>query len=396
MISPIRVLNIVARLNVGGPAIHVTLITEHLHAPEYESVLVAGTVGEAEGDMSYYAEEHGVRPMIIPELGRELHPLRDIKTLWKVYRLIRQFKPHVVNTHTAKAGLVGRVAARLAGVPVVVHTFHGHVFHGYFSPLKTRFFIVLEQIAGRMSDSIITLTVGQRDDLANKYHIAPPDKFTVMPLGHDLAAFARAPRKTGVFRRQWDIPLNGPLVTIVGRLVPVKNHALFLNAAASVLGQIPDARFVIVGDGELRADLEAQVDALGIREAVTFTGWQREVVPVYADSDVLVISSVNEGTPFTVIEALATGCPVVAAAVGGLPDFLDHGALGLLVPPGDAGALANAIVQTLRQAPDAERLRTMIVERYGIARLARDLDKLYRELLAGRGLTTEKTNQQAC
>jgi glycosyltransferase involved in cell wall biosynthesis len=331
--------------------------------------------------MSYYAEEHGVTPIIIPELGRELHLLRDIVTLWKVYRLIRQFKPHVVNTHTAKAGFVGRVAAWLARVPVIVHSFHGHVFHGYFSPLKTRFFILLEQIAGRMSDTIITLTEGQRAELADKYHIAPREKFTIMSYGLDLESFARAQRNTNVFRGAWNIPTDAPLVTIVGRLVPVKNHALFLEAAAKVLAKIPEARFAIVGDGELRADLEAQVDRLGIRSAITFTGWQRDVVSAYADSDILVISSVNEGTPFTVIEAMATGCPVVATAVGGIPDFLDHGKLGALVPSGNADALAEAIIRTLRQPPDAEQLRTMIVERYGIARLTRDLDALYRRLL---------------
>jgi glycosyltransferase involved in cell wall biosynthesis len=386
MTDPIRVLNVVARLNVGGPAVHVALITEHLCAPRYESKLVAGKVGAEEGDMSYYAEQHGVTPIIIPELGRELHPLRDLITLWKVYRLMRQIKPQVVNTHTAKAGFVGRLAARLAGVPVVVHTFHGHVFHGYFSPLKTRFFILLEQIMARMSDTIITLTEGQLTELADTYHIAPRSKFTIMSYGLDLDAFARAPRKTGEFRGRWNIPPDAPLMTIVGRLVPVKNHALFLEAAAKVLMQMTDARFAIVGDGELRGELEAQVDALGIRHAITFTGWQREVVPVYADSDLLVISSVNEGTPFTVIEAMATGCPVVATAVGGIPDFLDNGRLGALVPSGDADALATAIVQTLRQPPDAEGLRTLIVERYGIARLARDLDVLYRELLTKKGI----------
>lgn len=382
MNQPIRVLNMVARLNVGGPAIHVTLITARLGSPTFESTLVAGKVGEAEGDMSYYAAQHGVVPIIIPELGRELHPVWDLVTLWKAYRLIRRIKPDIITTHTAKAGFIGRLAGRLAGVPVIVHTFHGHVFHGYFSPLKTRFFILLERIAGRMSDTIITLTEGQRNGLADTYRIAPRSKFTVMPYGLDLDGFARAPRKTGQFRRMWNIPADAPLVTIVGRLVPVKNHALFLEAAVKVLAEIPQARFAIVGDGELRQELEAQVDALAVRQAMTFTGWQREVEPVYADSDQLVISSVNEGTPFTVIEAMATGCPVVATSVGGLPDFLDHGRLGALVPSGNADALANAIVQTLRTPPDAKQLRTLIVERYGIARLGRDLEGLYHTLLA--------------
>jgi glycosyltransferase involved in cell wall biosynthesis len=382
---PIRVVNVLARLNVGGPAIHVSLITEHLAPPEYASTLVTGTVGGAEGDMSYYAAEHGVTPIILPTLGRELHPLRDLRTIWQLYRLLRRIRPDIVATHTAKAGFVGRVAARLAGVPVVVHTFHGHVFHGYFSPAKTRLFLLLERLAARLSDTIITLTPGQRRELAEVYRIAPERKFTIMAYGLDLSAFAQARRRQGDFRRQWAVADTAPLVTIVGRLAPVKNHALFLQAARRVVDDLPAARFAIVGDGELRAELEAQVDALGLREAVFFTGWQKAVAPVLADSDVLVISSVNEGTPFTVIEAMAAGCPVVSTAVGGVPDFLNHGELGALVPSGDADALAAAIVRTLRQPPDAEALRATIVARYGIGRLAADLDALYRALLAQKG-----------
>jgi glycosyltransferase involved in cell wall biosynthesis len=382
---PIRIVNILARLNVGGPAIHVSLITERLAAPEYDSTLVTGTVGGAEGDMSYYAAEHGVTPVILPTLGRELHPLRDLRTIWQLYRLLRRLRPDIVATHTAKAGFVGRVAARLAGVPVVVHTFHGHVFHGYFSPAKTRLFLLLERFAARLSDTIITLTPGQRRELAKVYRIAPERKFTIMAYGLDLSAFAQARRKQGEFRHAWGVAENAPLVTIVGRLAPVKNHALFLQAARRVLDALPEARFALVGDGELRADLEAQVDALGLREAVFFTGWQKAVAPVVADSDVLVISSVNEGTPFTVIEAMAAGCPVVSTAVGGVPDFLNHGELGALVPSGDADALAAAIVRTLRQPPDADALRATIVARYGIDRLVADLDALYRRLLAQKG-----------
>ena len=382
---PIRVVNILARLNVGGPAIHVSLITQGLCPPDYESTLVTGTVGGAEGDMTWYATEHGVTPIVIPTLGRELHPVRDLKTLWQLVRVLRRLKPDVVATHTAKAGFVGRVAARLAGAPVVVHTFHGHVFHGYFSPTKTRLFLLLERFAARLSDTIIALTPGQRHDLAEVYRIAPMSKVTVMGYGLDLKAFAEAPRKPGDFRRAWSIPAAAPLVAIVGRLTGVKNHALFLQAAAQVRAALPEARFVIVGDGELRADLEGQTDALGLRDAVTFTGWQKDVVPVYADSDVLVISSVNEGTPFTVIEAMAAGCPVVSTAVGGVPDFLNQGELGALVPSGDAEALAAAIVRTLQQTPDAEALRAEMVSRYGIDLLLRDLDGLYRGLLEKKG-----------
>lgn len=378
---PIRVVNVLARLNVGGPAIHVSLLTQRMAPPDYESFLVTGTVGGAEGDMTWYATERGVTPIIIPTLGRELHPIRDIATLWKLYRLLRQLKPDVVATHTAKAGFVGRVAAWLAGAPVIVHTYHGHVFHGYFSPAKTRLFLLLERFAARLSDAIIALTPGQRDDLVNVYHIAPASKFIVMGYGLDLSAFAAAQRHSGTFRRAWGVAGDAPLITIVGRLAPVKNHALFLQAAVKLREILPAARFAIVGDGELRTELEAQVDALGLRDAVFFTGWQKDVTPVYADSDVLVISSVNEGTPFTVIEAMAAGCPVVSTAVGGVPDFLNYGELGKLVPSGDADALAGALVETVQQPPDAEALRALIVERYGIDRLVRDLDALYRGLL---------------
>jgi glycosyltransferase involved in cell wall biosynthesis len=383
-VRPIRVVNVVARLNVGGPAILVTLITQHMGQPEYESVLVTGTVSGGEGDMTYYATEHGVTPIVLPTLGRELHPIRDLSTLWKLVRLFRELRPDVVATHTAKAGFVGRVAARLAGAPVVVHTFHGHVFHGYFSPAKTRLFLMLERLTARLSDTIIVLTPRQRDELVQTYHIAPASKFRVIGAGLDLARFAAMPRKNGTFRQAWGVVESAPLITIVGRLTPVKNHALFLQAAAIVRQSLPEARFAIVGDGELRAELEAQVDALGLRDAVFFTGWQKDVAPVVADSDVLVISSVNEGTPLTVIEAMAAGCPAVCTAVGGVPDLLQNGELGALVPSGDADALAGAILRVIQSPPNADGLRALAVERYGIDRLVRDLDALYRELLTAK------------
>ncbi len=384
---PIRIMRIIARLNTGGPAIHVSLLTAKLCAPEYESMLVCGNVGEHEGDMTYYAQQHGVEPVILPLLSRELHPLRDIWTLWQLYRMIRTFKPDVVHTHTAKAGFVGRVAAWLAGVPVIVHTFHGHVFRGYFGHLKTRVFLWLERLTARMSDTVITLTDGLRRELAETYHVARKTRITVLPLGLDLDVFAKTPRKQGDFRTQLGIPTDAPLIGIVGRLVPVKNHALFLQAADKIRQTLPDAHFVIVGDGELRAELEAQVETLGMGGCVHFTGWQRDVAPIYGDMDVNVISSLNEGTPVSVIESLAAGCPVVTTAVGGLPDLLDQGAFGTLVPSQDVDALAAAILNTLANPPAVTPAQTAMIDRYGIDRLVRDLDSLYHGLLAKKRAT---------
>jgi glycosyltransferase involved in cell wall biosynthesis len=376
-VRPIRILRIIARLNIGGPAIHVALLTERMGPPDYESLLVCGNIDEAEGDMAYFARERGVEPVIVPALGPALNPIGDLRTIWTLYRLMRRYRPDVVHTHTAKAGFTGRVAAWLAGVPVIVHTFHGHVFRGYFSPAKTKLFLLLERLTARMSDAVITLTEALKSEIADEFHVTSRDRIVVLPLGFDLTPFLSAERKNGAFRRAWHIPDDALLIGIVGRMVPVKNHALFLEAAAQVRAARPDAKFALVGDGELRAEIEAKVDALGLRDAVVFTGWQRDLAPVYADLDALVISSVNEGTPVSVIEALATGCPVVTTPVGGLPDLLEHGRLGTLVQSGDAGALAAALL-----APPAQTdARQLMHERYSVDRLVRDLDTLYRELL---------------
>jgi len=383
--TPIRIVRVIARLNVGGPAIHVSLLTEKLGPPRYQSTLVCGNIAPGEGDMTYFAKQRGVQPVVIPELGRSLHPLRDTVTVWKLYRLLHRLRPDVVHTHTAKAGFVGRVAARLAGVPVIVHTFHGHIFHGYFGPVQTRLFLWLERFAARLSDRIITLSEGLRKELADTYRITDKNRIVVLPLGLDLDAFTQMPRRSGAFRQAWGIPTDAPLIGIVGRLVPVKNHLLFLHAAAQVQTELPQARFAIVGDGEMRPQIETQVDALGLRHAIIFTGWQRDLAPVYSDLDVLVISSANEGTPVSVIEALASGCPVAATTVGGLPDLLEAGKLGRLVPPDNVDALAQAILQLLRYPPDGSQARALMRDRYGIDRLADDLDRLYRDLLARKG-----------
>lgn len=379
---PIRVMNIISRLNVGGPTIYAALLTEKFHLPDYESVLVCGMVEPGEGDMSYYAEQHGVKPIVIPELGRSLHPIKDIVTLRKVYGLIREYQPDVIHTHTAKAGFIGRVAARLAGVPVIVHTFHGHIFRGFFNPLLTHLFIQLERWTASMSDTIIALTDGLRRELAEDYHIARKKQITVLPLGLDLDGFAGTIRHAGTFRAACNLPENALLVGIVGRIVEIKNHALFLDAAVRVRARLPNVHFVIVGDGELRPETEARVDALGLRGSVTFTGWLRDLTAIYSDLDVVVISSLNEGTPVSVIESLAAGCPVVATAVGGLPDLLDQGSLGKLVKAGDADALADGILQTLNDPPDVAAAQRLMIDRYGIDRLVKDLDELYRGLLA--------------
>jgi glycosyltransferase involved in cell wall biosynthesis len=382
----VKVTRIVARLNVGGPAVHIINLAAGLDPDRFESQLIAGRPGPHEGDMGYLATQKGIEPLIVPELGRELSPLGDLRTTLKLARILRRHKPHIVETHTAKAGAVGRLAARLANVPVIIHVFHGHVFHSYFGPLQSEMFVNVERALAGITDRIITVSPAQRRDIADVYRIAPPERVLMVPLGLDLEPFRRA-RQTchGQFRASLRVPAEALLVGFVGRLTAVKNPSLFVEAAGHVVQQFPQARFVFVGDGELRAALEEQIDALGLAGHVIFAGWQVDMPAVYADLDLLVLTSLNEGTPVTVIEALATGIPVVATAVGGVPDVLKDQETGMLTPSGDAEGLAQAIVELLHAPERAEALARAgqgdVLDRFDLVRLVDDMESLYLALL---------------
>jgi glycosyltransferase involved in cell wall biosynthesis len=390
-VGKVKVARIVARLNIGGPAVHIINLMAGLDPDRFENLLVVGRPGPNEGDMGYLASQKGIDPLIIPGLGRELSPLWDAQTTFKLARILRRQRPHIVETHTAKAGAVGRLAARLAGVPVVIHVFHGHVFHSYFGPAKTELFINIERGLARLTDRIITISPAQRRDVVDVYRIAPPERVITIPLGLDLGPFAAARQSCrGQFRSSLGISPDMPLIGFVGRLTAVKNPRQFIEVAGRVIRESPQARFVFVGDGELRPALEEQVGALGLAQTVIFTGWQANMPAVYSDLDLLVLTSLNEGTPVTVIEALATGVPVVASEVGGVPDVVTHQETGLLVPSGDAEATAQAILQFLRAPERAQRLalagQRVVLGRFDLRRLVNDMDALYHALLIEKGV----------
>jgi glycosyltransferase involved in cell wall biosynthesis len=367
------VVRIIDRLNVGGPAIHAVLTARGL--PRYRTVLVIGSVEPNEADMGYLLEGSGVECIVIPSLGRELRPLRDLETAWQLYRTVRRLKPDVVHTHKAKAGALGRVVALLAGVPVRVHTFHGHVFHGYFSPAKTKMFLGIERTLARVTSRLVALSGGLADELSGKYQIAARDHFSIVPLGLDLAPFAASQQYSGTLRKLIGAAPDDELIAIVGRMVPVKDHHTFVEAAR--LLQRPKARFVFIGGGELEAEIKALAKDLPCH----FLGWQRDVHKLYADLSALVLSSVNEGTPVALIEAMAAGVPVAATRVGGVADVLKDGARGELAPPKDPAALAQAIGRALQSRDRAARIRDEILTEYGSERLCRDLADLYDDLL---------------
>lgn len=380
-----KVVRIIARLNIGGPAINTVLLSAGLDKFGFKTCLVAGTVGVNEGDMEYFAREHCVKPVIVNDLTREINVLKDLKALWKVYRIIRREKPDIVHTHTAKAGTLGRLAAILAGVPVKVHTFHGHIFDGYFSGLATKVFIAIERFLGRFTDKVVVVSNSVENDVSMRYNIVSKDKVAVIQLGFELEKFFEADKNKGRLRQELGLGSDVLLIGIVGRLVPVKNHKMFLD----VVKKVP-AKFIIVGDGELRQELENYAAELGIRDKVVFLGWRRDLENIYVDLDVVCLTSLNEGTPVSLIEAMASARPVLATGVGGVRDIVKNNENGLLVQSNDVDGFSKALLSMLEDREKRLEMgrygRKFVNENFRKERLIKDTENLYNSLLKEKGL----------
>jgi glycosyltransferase involved in cell wall biosynthesis len=339
--------------------------------------------------MRRLAEQHGVQPRVLHELGREVSPVNDLRVTLAMYRLIRRSRPHIVHTHMAKAGTAGRLAAKLARVPIIVHTFHGHTFHSYWGPVKSAVFLQIERTLGAMTDRVIAVNDVQRADIA-KYGVAPLQKIQTIPLGLEIEPLLQAEQYRGRLRAELGIAADQPLIGIVARLVPIKAHEVFLTAAAKVRAAMPSATFLIVGDGERRAELEALARSLGIADATRFLGWREDMREVNADLDVAALCSNNEGSPVALIEAMAAARPVVSTRVGGVPDVVHDGVSGLLVPAGDADAFADALLQLLRDPARAAAFgqagREAVYPRHSSGRLVQDIERLYLDLARAKGL----------
>ena len=390
-IDRVKVLRIIARLNIGGPAIHTILLTAGLNNERFESMLVTGVEGKYEGNMLDLAAAKGVKPIIIPQLRRNIDPIGGFIALFKLYRLMRCEKPHVVHTHTATAGLLGRLAANLAGAPVILHTFHGHVLRGYFGPLRSKVLVWMERLLARLSDRIVTVSEGQKRELAG-YGIAPLEKIAVVPLGFELEDLLACESHRGELHRELGLTDDNKLIGIVARLVPIKNHRLFLQVAEVVVEAVPQARFLVVGDGELREELEAYARDLGLDGRVLFTGWRQDLPRLYADLDVVALTSINEGTPVSLIEAMAAGVPVAATAVGGVPDVIVDGETGYLVKAGDVEGMAEAIIELLKNPEKAREMgqegREAVYPKFAAQTLIANVEGLYAELLRQKSLYT--------
>ena len=383
---PIRVVRVIARLNVGGPALHVTYLARGLAERGYETTLVAGDVARGEESMAFVAERAGVEVVPLPGLSRELSPVRDALAALRLARIIRAVRPDVVHTHTAKAGAVGRAAALLSGGrPVVVHTFHGHVLRGYFGRVGTLVFRAIETLLARFTDRLVAVSPEVRDELV-ALGVAPVEKFSVIRLGLELERRVSFDGDAREVRRRHGIGADTFVVGWFGRMTAVKQTDDLIETLRRLREeQGVDALLLLVGDGDARARLEQLAHELGVARHCLFLGYQQDVATWFAVSDAVVLTSASEGTPATLIEALAAARPVVATDVGGVSDVVDDGETGFLVPARDTEALAAKLAVLARDPALRESMgrdaRERVLERYAVERLVADVDELYRRLL---------------
>ena len=406
--KPAKVIRVIARLNVGGPAKHVVWLTAGLDKSRYKSLLVAGKVPPGESDMRYFADQYGITPYFIPEMSREIS-LYDAATLWKLFALFRREKPDLVHTHTAKAGTLGRVAGFFyswltpgifLGRPrncKFVHTYHGHIFHSYYGPLKTRLFVLIERILARIgTHRIVVVSDQQREEICTKFRVGKPGQFRVIPLGLDLEVFDRSSIRRGRFRQELEIDDETKLIGIVGRLTEIKNHEMFIDAVYEFRKRFDSSqvRFVIIGDGSLREHLEAKCRSLDLKSDVVFVGERNDPKYFYPALDVVALTSLNEGTPLTLIEAMANARPVISAKVGGVVDLLgpvvEEGSVticerGIGVSPRDVRSFCDGLYRLVTDSRLRQDLGNrgfeFVQSKYRKNRLLNDVESLYDDLL---------------
>jgi glycosyltransferase involved in cell wall biosynthesis len=389
-----RVLRIINRFNLGGPTYNVAYLTKYLE-PDFETLLVGGAKDDTEDSSEFILEQMGIKPVIIPEMKRAIHPLNDRAAYRKIKEIIREFKPDIVHTHASKAGTLGRLAAAACKVPAVVHTFHGHVFHSYFGTVTTAVYKSIERYLATKTDCIIAISEKQKQELTEIHGICSPGKVEVIPLGFDLQRFQdNMAEKRKSFRSTYNIDDDEIAVVIIGRLVPVKNHELFLKALSNVKQRTSKkVRAFIVGDGEERASIESMARGLGLdftaaageKATLTFTSWIKDVDRVCAGADMIALTSHNEGTPVSLIEAQAANRPVVTTDVGGIRNVILEGTTGLLSPAGNLESFSSNLLMLIEN--DDMRLEMgsrgweHVKAKFSYMRLVSDVKQLYLRLL---------------
>ena len=391
-----RVLRIINRFNLGGPTYNASYLTRYM-APEFETYLVGGKKDDSEENSEFIVRSLGIEPVTIPEMRRTLNPYKDYVALRKLRKIIADFRPDIVHTHASKAGALGRRAAWEMKVPVVVHTFHGHVFDSYFSGFKSEVYQTIERNLARKSTKIIALSEIQKADLVDRFRICEEAKVEIIPLGFDLDRFQEnISEKRAEFRQKYQISGHEIAIGIVGRVVPIKNHSLFLKAIAWIKSrsQVPVRAFV-VGDGEDKDKMMEFCGSLGLDccdalkelkpATVTFTSWIKDVDYVNAGMDIIALTSLNEGTPVSLIEAQASGKPIVTTNVGSIENIVMPGVTAFLSKIGDPVDFYEKLLVLVENEEIRKRLSAngwrYVKEKFHYSRLVDDMKNLYYKLL---------------
>ena len=394
-----KVLRILNRLNLGGPTLNVAYLTKYLE-PEFETVLLVGQRDDSEASSEFIVNQLGINPRYVRSMYRSLNPFKDVAAYFEIKRFIAEIQPDIVHTHAAKSGALGRLAAISSGVPVIVHTFHGHVFHSYFGRFKSWVFLQIERYLAKKTTKIITISEAQRHEIAEIFKIAPLSKFTIIPLGFDLDRFQiKQEEKRAAFRTEFGIYDDIVCIGIVGRLVPVKNHALFLRSL-DFLNKNATQKYCafIVGDGESRAEIEQLAKELKIsfvteshpkvsnETQLVFTSWRRDIDCVNAGMDIIALTSINEGTPVSLIEAQAANKAIVSTRVGGIKDIVIEGETALLSDVGDEMMFFQNLLRLVEDADFRYKIGKkgykFVIEKFSYQRLVSDVKQLYNVLLS--------------
>lgn len=386
-----KVLRILNRLNLGGPTYNVAYLTKYME-PEFQTCLASGSKDKTEGSSQFILDQLGISPVSIPEMKREVSFSDDIRSYYSLKKLIKEFNPKIVHTHASKAGAVGRMAAIKMKVPIIVHTFHGHVFHSYFGKTKTEFFIRTERYLASKSNAIVAISEKQKDELVNEFKICPAEKVHIIPLGFDLSKFNTDKEAKRIkFRNNYNIPYDKIVISIVGRLVPVKNHQLFIDVIFELEKLFPNQILaLIVGDGELRTELEDKINNISVKEnfrsdLFLFTSWLTDIDEVNAGSDIIALTSLNEGTPVSLIEAQASGKPIVSTRVGGIENIVEEGKTALLSPSNDKDAMVTNFSTLLNNKSMMNEMGDLgweiVGKKFHYERLVKDMKNLYEKLL---------------
>ena len=391
-----RVLRILNRLIIGGPSKNAIYLSRYMQ-PDFDTLLVIGGKEDHEQDADFLATTNNIEPRCIPEMKRPISPRNDWAAYHKLKELIKEFKPDIVHTHAAKSGALGRLAAKHANVPVIVHTFHGHVFHSYFNSLKTNFFIRTERYLAGLSDAIIAISDVQKKELSAEFKIAAAEKFRVIPLGLDLGNFTiDQGAKRNKFRQEFGLDDDTVAIGIIGRLVPVKNHSLFLKALKYVLTNTNiKIKAFLIGDGESRAAIEQLANNLEIKYSkstdgghphpLVFTSWRTDVDSICAGLDIIALTSLNEGTPVSLIEAQAAGKPIVSTRVGGIADVVLENTTALLSDINDEGSFSKNLLHLVNDVSLRHKFsnagKEFVLSKFSYHRLVNDMGNLYHDLL---------------